>query len=185
LKIIYNKKKPNFLEGTHWIRVSNNDSKNFALLPIFAFDDDYVPLSPIVTPSPEDNSGKQKALKSINHNHNNNNNNTIESFIPLLTAKDLTTISETSETSSIRTTSGSSPELPPPPSPIKDLVANLSPIPSNEFPKSPPEDGRSSPEVHVLDITDLNDPGVGIVSKFSFKDIENKFTITIYGKRFR
>ncbi|CAF5161751.1 unnamed protein product, partial [Rotaria sp. Silwood1] len=39
---------------------------------------------------------------------------------------------------------------------------------------------RSSPEVQILDITDLNDPGVHIVSKFSFKDIDNKFHITIY-----
>jgi hypothetical protein len=170
--------------GTHWIRVSNNDSKNFALLPVFAYDDDYVPLSPIVTPSPEEKRGKQKSSKSINHNHNNNNNNIgFDSFVPLATGKDLTTISETTETSSSRTSSATSSELPPPPSPTKEIVAAPSPGSSIAFPKAPSVDGRASPEVQVLDITDLNDPGVGIISKFSFRDPENKFNIAILGKQ--
>ncbi|CAF1615421.1 unnamed protein product, partial [Adineta ricciae] len=166
--------------GTHWIRVSNNDSKNFALLPIFAYDDDYVPLSPIVTPSPDDKKGKQKSSKNMNHNHNNNNNNTgFDTFIPLLAGKDLTTISETTETSSSRTSSATSSELPPPPSPVKEIVAENPPAPIATVPKVPTTDGRASPEVQVLDITDLNDPGIGTVSKFSFKDPDNKFNIAI------
>jgi hypothetical protein len=54
---------------------------------------------------------------------------------------------------------------------IQDFISNKS-----------PKNDRLSPEVQVLDITDLNDPGVRIISKFSFKDIDNKFHITIYGK---
>ena len=119
----------------------------------------------------------------MNHNHNNNNNNTgFDTFIPLLAGKDLTTISETTETSSSRTSSATSSELPPPPSPVKEIVAENPPAPTATCPKVPTTDGRSSPEVQVLDITDLNDPGVGIVSKFSFKDPDNKFNIAIFGK---
>ncbi|CAF4205688.1 unnamed protein product [Rotaria sp. Silwood2] len=162
--------------GTHWIRIANDDSKNFALLPIFAYDDDYVPLSPIVTPSPEDKSIPEKQ----SNNSNNNNKAPIDSFIPLLTGKDLTTISETSETRSSRATSNASSRLP---SPIKEIPEISSPIITNESNKIFSKDNRSSPEVQILDITDLNDPGVRIVSKFSFKDIDNKFNITIYGKK--
>ncbi|CAF3728092.1 unnamed protein product [Rotaria sp. Silwood1] len=160
--------------GTHWIRIANEDSKNFALLPIFSYDDDYVPLSPIATPLPEDKTIQEKNSK----NSNNNNHTIIDSFMPILTGKDLTTISETSETRSSRATSIASSQLP---SPIKEKVELISPINPNEtYKKLSSKNERSSPEVQILDITDLNDPGVHIVSKFSFKDIDNKFHITIY-----
>ncbi len=162
------KKTKCFLQGTHWIRVSNNDSKNFALLPVFAFDDDYVPLSPVATPLPEDKSPKKKLSKNINNNNNNNNH---DPFIPVLAGKDLTTISETSESPRSRASTISSSQL-------QTLNVITSPMISNESPLN----GRTSPEVQVLDITDLNDPGVRIISKFSFKDLDNKFHITIYGK---
>ncbi|CAF1246383.1 unnamed protein product [Rotaria sordida] len=162
--------------GTHWIRISNDDSKNFALLPIFAFDDDYVPLSPIITPSPEDKFLPEKQFKNSNNN-NNNNQTTNDSFMPLLTGKDLRISSETSETRSSRVSSNASSQLP---SPIKELRETTSPIIPKESHKISSKDARTSPEVHVLDITDLNDPGVYIVSKFSFKDVDNKFHITIY-----
>lgn len=158
--------------GTHWIRVCNNESKNFALLPIFAFDDDYVPLSPVATPSPEDQSTKGKSSKSQHHQHQ-------EIFFPVVMAKDLTTISETSDvpTSQISTMSSSS-QLP---SLNKDIGNVLSPTYTNESPVH----GRRSPEVQILDITDLTDPGVRVVSKFSFKDVDNQFHITLYGKKTR
>ncbi len=153
-----------FFLGTHWIRVSNNDSKNFALLPIFAFDDDYVPLSPVVTPSPEDKPTKQKSPK-IN----------TDAFIPVLTGKDLTTISETSESLASRGSTSS-------PAQIQTSHKEITPLTSPRISHESHINGRKSPEVQVLDITDLNDPGVRIVSKFSFKDVDNKFYITIYGK---
>jgi len=158
-----------FLQGTHWIRVSNNDSKNFALLPVFAFDDDYVPLSPVATPVPEEKSSKQKLSKNINNNNNNNNNH--DSHIPVIIGKDLITISETSESPRSRGSTISS-------SQVQTSNVLTSPMILNESPLN----HRKSPEVQVLDITDLNDPGVRVVSKFSFKDADNKFHITIYGK---
>jgi hypothetical protein len=101
----------------------------------------------------------------MNYN-NNNNNNILDSFIPIKTIKDLTTINEASE--GLLT-------------PMKEFSDVISPIITIKSPKN----DRLSPEVQVLDITDLNDPGVRIISKFSFKDIENKFNITIYGKIFQ
>lgn len=86
-----------------------------------------------------------------------------DSLTPGSNGKDLGGRSETSE-SLISTSSSSQPILSP-------NILNESQV-----------NGRTSPEVHVLDITDLNDPGVRIISKFSFKDIDNKFNITIYGK---
>ena len=127
--------------GTHWIRVSNNESQNFALLPIFAFDDDYVPLSPVLSPS-------------IDHKSNNDKetNNSEKDFLNL-----------------------------------SDISENLTSQPSTLSSPSAQKinrqiDQRQSPEVHVLDITDLSDPGVRIVSKFSFKDLNDIFQIKIYGK---
>jgi len=37
-------------------------------------------------------------------------------------------------------------------------------------------------DVQTLDIIDLVDPGVRIISKFSFKDPNDEFKIIIYGK---
>ena len=161
---ILSRSKNDVLQGTHWIRVANNDSKNFALLPIFAFDDDYVPFSPVATPSPE-----HKPTKYVTHN---------DVFVPVPTEKDLAIISETSDapTSQASTVSSSS-QLP---SSNREIAEIISPTMLNES----SVDGRASPEVQVLDITDLTDPGVRVVSKFSFKDVNNKFNITIYGKRF-
>jgi hypothetical protein len=103
-------------------------------------------------------------------------NSTTDSFPSL---KALTTISETSEFSSSRTSSVSSTQLT---SPIKDIPTDTSPIDSNKSPKSSILNSRSSPEVHVLDVTDLTDPGLRITSKFSFKDPDDKLTIAINGK---
>jgi hypothetical protein len=149
------------------MRISNDESDSFALLPIFSFDDDYVQLSPVATPSPD-----QTTLT----NQNNTKNSTTDSFPSL---KALTTISETSEFSSSRTSSVSSTQLT---SPIKDIPTDTSPIDSNKSPKSSILNSRSSPEVHVLDVTDLTDPSLRISSKFSFKDPDDKLTIAINGK---
>ena len=156
------------LQGTHWIRVTNNDSKNFALLPIFAFDDDYVPLSPVATPVPENKPAKSKSSKEWNGNN---------TFFPVLTGKDLATVAQTSDgpTSRTSTLSSSSSQIP-------SLTREIAAIVSPTIPNESPVDRRASPEVQILDITDLTDPGVRVVSKFTFKDVENKFHITIYGK---
>jgi hypothetical protein len=92
--------------------------------------------------------------------------------------KDLIAISEISDrpTSQASTVSSSSSKLP---SSNREIAEIISPT----MPNQSPVDGRASPEVQVLDITDLTDPGVRVVSKFSFKDLDNKFHITIYGKR--
>jgi hypothetical protein len=37
-------------------------------------------------------------------------------------------------------------------------------------------------DVQTLDITDLVDPGVRIISKFSLKDPNDEFKLIIYGK---
>lgn len=153
--------------GTHWIRVCNNESKNFAFLPIFAFDDDYVPLSPVATPSPDDQLTKNKPSKSRPR----------DIFFPLLTGKDLTTISETSDALSSRASTISSPSQFPSSSREPDNL--LSPT----IPGESPAHIRASPQVQILDVTDLSDPGVRIVSNFSFKDVDNQFHLTIYGKR--
>ena len=160
--------------------MANTESKNFALLPIFAFDDDYVPLSPIVTPSPEDKpTRKQKTARDTSPSTNSVILPHVNSFIPVPNKKDLTTISETSEMSSSMVSS----QVPRAASPMRESK-KIRPLPRDldESVKTPTSDGRSSPEVQVLDITDLNDPGVRVVSKFSFKDMENKFHITIFGK---
>jgi hypothetical protein len=146
------------------MRISNNENDSFALIPIFAFDDDYIPLSPVGTPSSEE--------KTIQ-----NQTNSIAESFPIF--RDLTTISETSEISSPRTTSLSSNlHLA---SSNRDISNNIGLIPPS---RSPVLTGRSSPEVHILDIADLDDPGVRVLSRFSFKDPDNKFDIRIYGKRF-
>jgi hypothetical protein len=166
------------LLGTHWIRVSNNDSKHFALLPIFAFDDDYVPLSPVPTPVFDNKSRKKhKSSKHIVNLNNNNNNNSVEHPIDPIQStvenKEHTIARESSQKSSSDTGPIVSNALP--------ILTNVKSIPSNETSNPLKNNGRSSPEVQILDITDLNDPGVRIVSKFSFKDIDNKFHITISG----
>lgn len=131
--------------GTHWIRISQTDSKDFALLPIFAFDDDYVPLSPIGTPAiDEKTKKKQPKIDQIQ-------------------------VVETSDVPSSRASSITSP--PAETGPNADRKSKLSKM-----------NGRKSPEVQILDITDLNDPGVRVVSKFSFTDVDNKFQIKILGK---
>lgn len=70
---------------------------------------------------------------------------------------------------------------------LSDISENLTSQPSTLSSPSAQKinrqiDQRQSPEVHVLDITDLSDPGVRIVSKFSFKDLNDIFQIKIYGK---
>ncbi len=101
-----------------------------------------------------------------------------ETFFPVPMEKDLIAISEISDrpTSQASTVSSSSSKLP---SSNREIAEIISPT----MPNQSPVDGRASPEVQVLDITDLTDPGVRVVSKFSFKDLDNKFHITIYGKR--
>jgi hypothetical protein len=140
------------------MRISNDDNDSFALLPIFSYDDDYVPLSPVNTPSPE-----QTTLQ--------NPTSSITDSFPSLKA--LTTISETSEFPSSRASSSISSTYIP--SPNKEIPTDTSPIESNKSPKS-------TANVNELDVTDLIDPGLRIISKFSFKDPDNKFNITINGK---
>lgn len=166
--------------GTHWIRVSNNESTNFALLPIFAFDDDYVPLSPVSTPAPrlDKPPKKPKASKHTNQNNNNNVEPLKDISVPVVPGKDLTGISETSDILSSRTSSISS-------SKVSETAAVTSPTVANDHLKSSKTNGRSSPEVQILDITDLDDPGVRVVSKFSFRDVDDKLHIKIYGKNER
>jgi len=87
-------------------------------------------------------------------------------------------MSGTSETPTSRASTTSSSHL-------QSSNKEISAITSTIIPDESPVNDRSSPEVQVLDITDLNDPGVRIISKFSFKDVDNKFNITIYGKKFQ
>ncbi len=148
------------------MRISNDENDSFALLPIFAFDDDYVPLSPVATPSSEE--------KIID----NQTNSMTDSLPPL---RELTTISETSEFLSSRTTSLSPEHLL---SSIQESPANTFSILANEMTKSSVFNSQSSSDVQILDITDLVDPSVRSTSKFSFKDPGDKFDIKIYGKLF-
>ncbi len=148
------------------MRISNDENDSFALLPIFAFDDDYVPLSPVATPSSE-----EKIL-------DNQTNSMTDSLPPL---RELTTISETSEFLSSRTTSLSPEHLL---SSIQESPANTFSILANEMTKSSVFNSQSSSDVQILDITDLVDPSVRTTSKFSFKDPGDKFDIKIYGKLF-
>jgi hypothetical protein len=148
------------------VRISNDENDSFALLPIFAFDDDYVPLSPVATPSSEE--------KIID----NQTNSMTDSLPPL---RELTTISETSEFLSSRTTSLSPEHLL---SSIHESPANTFSILANEVTKSSVFNSQSSSDVQILDITDLVDPSVRSTSKFSFKDPGDKFDIKIYGKLF-
>jgi hypothetical protein len=148
------------------VRISNDENDSFALLPIFAFDDDYVPLSPVATPSSE-----EKIL-------DNQTNSMTDSLPPL---RELTTISETSEFLSSRTTSLSPEHLL---SSIQESPANTFSILANEMTKSSVFNSQSSSDVQILDITDLVDPSVRTTSKFSFKDPGDKFDIKIYGKLF-
>ncbi|CAF1398822.1 unnamed protein product [Adineta steineri] len=152
--------------GTHWIRITNDESDSFALLPIFAFDDDYVPLSPVNTPSPKD-----KPLP----NQNTTSNNSTSDSVSLI--RELAAISETSETSS---NGSSAPVQQRSLSPIKEHVTNTAELVPNDATKSPPIADKTTPKVQVLDITDLVDPGVRITSKFSLKDPDNKFKIVLY-----
>ena len=160
------------IEGTHWICISNDENDSFAVLPIFAFDDDYVPLSPLDTPSPND-----RTLRNENNTNNNNSNSVSDLFSPF---KELTTISESSEFQSSRLSSISPAHLT---SPIKEAVTNIFPPNANESSKTPTPNDRSSPEVQIFDINDLIDPCVHTISKFTFKDSNNKFNIAIYGER--
>ncbi|CAM4749067.1 unnamed protein product [Rotaria magnacalcarata] len=156
--------------GTHWICISNDENDSFAVLPIFAFDDDYVPLSPLGTPSPND-----RTLQDENNTNNNNNSNSVSDlFSPV---KELTTISETSEFQSSRLSSVSPAHLT---SSIKEAVTNILPTDTHESSKTPACNDRSSPEVQILDIDDLINPCVRTISKFTLKDPNNKFNIAIY-----
>ena len=150
------------------MRISNDDNDSFALIPIFSYDDDYVPLSPVNTPSLE-----QTTLQ----NQTNTNSSITDSFPSL---KALTTISETSEFPSSRTSSTISSTYIP--SPTKELPTDTSQIESNKSPKSSILNSESNANVNELDVTDLIDPALRIISKFSFKDPDNKFNITINGK---
>lgn len=137
------------------MRICNDDDDSFALIPIFAFDDDYIPLSPIGTPSLDEKDTQTRDISDIEP-------------VPLL--RDITTISETSEIPSTRTTSRS-PEQ------------KISSMRDNSTNTMPPSDGRISPEIQVLDMIDLVDPIVRTVSKFTFKDPNNQLHTIIYGKR--
>ena len=136
------------------MRISNDDDDSFALIPIFAFDDDYIPLSPIGTPSTDEKDVPTRDISDIEP-------------VPLL--RDVTTISETSEIPSTRTTSRS-PE---------QKISSMRDNSTNTIPVS---DGRSTPEIQVLDVIDLADPIVRTVSKFTFKDPSNQLHALIYGK---
>ena len=168
------------LLGTHWIRISHMESKDFALLPIFAFDDDYVPLSPIPTPVFEDKTKKKsRIIKHINQNNNNNNNDQHLTDISQI-KKDSVHPAESSDIPSSRTSSITSSQFPISPPTTTPMPSTT--VSDKSMKESKMNNGRTSPEVQILDITDLNDPGVRVVSKFSFKDIDNKFQINIIGK---
>ena len=137
------------------MHISNDDDDSFALIPIFAFDDDYIPLSPIGTPSVDE---KDVPTRDISDTEP----------VPLL--RDITTTSETSEMTSTRTTS-------------RSLERKISPMRDNSTNTMPTSDGRMSPEIQVLDVIDLTDPIVRTVSKFTFKDPNNQLHALIYGKR--
>ena len=154
----------NIIQGTHWIRITNDESDSFALLPIFAFDDDYVPLSPVATPSPND--------KFI-LNPNSNNNNTTDSFSLV---RELAAIHEVTENSS----SVSATQTQRQPSPEKEQTSQV--VPTNGREDSPVSIEEPSTKVEVLDIADLIDPGVRITSKFSLKDSTDEFKVQIHGK---
>ncbi|CAF1278454.1 unnamed protein product [Rotaria sordida] len=155
--------------GTHWICISNDDNDSFAVLPIFAYDDDYISLSPMDGLSPH-----EKTISNENNNNNNDTHSTIDSFSP---CRELTTISEASEFRSSRPSSISPLRTS---SPIREDGIIISPIISNESLKSPTVSDRLSPEVQTLDITDLIDPCVRNISKFSFKDLDDKLNVIIH-----
>ncbi|CAF3819425.1 unnamed protein product [Rotaria sordida] len=155
--------------GTHWICISNDDNDSFAVLPIFAYDDDYISLSPMDGLSPH-----EKTISNENNNNNNDTHSTIDSFSP---CRELTTISEASEFRSSRPSSISPLRTS---SPIREDAIIISPIISNESLKSPTVSDRLSPEVQTLDITDLIDPCVRNISKFSFKDLDDKLNVIIH-----
>ncbi|CAF4496856.1 unnamed protein product, partial [Rotaria sp. Silwood2] len=156
--------------GTHWICISNDDNDSFAVLPVFAYDDDYVLLSPIDRLSPHE--------KTISNGNNNNNHHDTPSTIDSLSpGREFTTISETSEFRPSRQSSISPIRIP---SPIKETATITSSIDLSEPSKSPTINDRSSPEVQTLDISDLIDPCVHNISKFSFKDPNDKFNIIIH-----
>ena len=140
-------------QGTHWMRISNDDDDSFALIPIFAFDDDYIPLSPVGTPSLDEKDAQTREISDVEP-------------APLL--RDFTTISETSEILSTRTTS-QSPEQQIPS--VRDNSTNTMPA----------SDGRLSPEIQILDMIDLVDPVVGMISTFTFKDPNHQLNAIIYG----
>jgi hypothetical protein len=138
------------------------------LLPIFAYDDDYVPLSPLGTPSPDDKTAQSQNISS----------HSVSDSFSLI--RELTAISESSESSS----SGSSVPLRRLPNPIEETSTNDSLIDPYQPPKSPTLEGRSSPQVQILDIADLLDPCVRVISNFTLKDPDDTFNVVIKGKRF-
>ena len=119
------------------MRISNEENDSFALIPIFAYDDDYVPLSPVGTPTSEAKSSQNR---------------------------ELTTVTQLSEIPLSRTASLSPEHL-------------LSALNENNLSM------KSNSDIEMLDIINLDDPEVRILSKFSFKDSEDQFQFLIYGKK--
>ncbi|CAF3702812.1 unnamed protein product, partial [Rotaria sp. Silwood1] len=150
--------------GTHWICISNDENDSFALLPIFAYDDDYIPLSPIDKQSLHE--------KIISNDHDTHSTN--DSYSP---CREFTTVSETSEFRPSRQSSLSPLRVP---SPIKEDITITSPIISNEFLQSSIINDQSNSVVQTYDITDLNDPCICHISKFYLKDPDDKFNIIIH-----
>lgn len=112
--------------GTHWIRISNTDNDSFALLPIFAYDDDYVPLSPLGTPSLKEKSSQY--------------------------SDDLTsrlTLHSPEQNNSLHTVNSSM---------------------------------KSDFDMENLDIQELNDPQIGKISMFNYKDPDEQYQLNIYGR---
>ncbi|UJR14889.1 hypothetical protein I4U23_001873 [Adineta vaga] len=149
--------------GTHWIRITNDESDSFALLPIFAFDDDYVPLSPVATPAPND-----KLL--LNQNTSNDGISDSSS-----SQRELPVITEVTENSSSISIARKQQQQQP-------LIEkeNITQVTPNGRSESPILADEPLPKIEVLDVTDLIDPGVRITSKFTLKDPDDKFKIVIY-----
>lgn len=153
------------------MRVSNSETRNFALLPIFVFDDDYVPLSPIGSPVQTRKMTKDEQ-KAFGSSHSTSNSSSPGSFHA---ERHLPSLSESSEDSN-----ESSVDL----QLAKSIEKQTPRTTSSSYDEEPlNDDDRMSPEFHVLDITDLNDPGVRVLSKFSFRDPDNKFQLSIFGKK--
>lgn len=109
------------------MRISNIENDSFALLPIFAYDDDYLPLSPLGTSSSSKDKSQQNPLSELSDDH------------------------------------------------LSQSTLH-SPEPNNSSTKS-------DSDMDILDIQQLNDPQVGKTSTFNYKDSDEQYQITIYGKK--